>query len=73
MSFEEQPVLSLKNGTGDLHMEKVTHNGEVRWRICVVCSDEVREQMPVDGMGFMDMDTEALSAIAKYLVEETAG
>lgn len=72
MAFTEEPVVTIKNGTGDLHMEKVTRNGEVRWRICVVCSDDVRAHMPTDGMGFMEMDTEALAATAEYLVAQTA-
>ncbi len=69
-TYEETPVLTLQNGTGKLYMEKVTRGEDVRWRVCVSCSDQVREHIPVDGKGFMEFDNVALAAIINHLRDE---
>lgn len=71
MSFEEKQIMEVKNDSGDLRLERVTRNGEPRWRICITCADDVREHMPLDGMGFMEVSTRSILELADRL-QETA-
>ncbi len=67
--FEEKQILEVKNDSGDLRLERVTRDGVHRWRLCVTCPDNVREYMPLDGVGFMEVSTETILTIADRLRE----
>lgn len=72
MSFEEKQILEVKNDSGDLRLERVTRGDQDRWRICITCADDVRDAMPLDGLGFMEVSTDTILAFADKL-RETAG
>ena len=65
----EKTVCGIHTPNGNLKVSQIDRHGQITYKFCVVSSDEVRENIPADGIAYMEVGEDTFHRLVSSLVE----